>query len=238
MRMRFLFHARISVLAAVIAVAAGGFAAVAAGRLISEAPSGQVLTLAFAIGLAGVALGVLLQRNVAHRLRRLVQMLRDSGSGGSEAETAPEIVEMTGADYDEVLSLWGKSRGVGLGEADSQEGVELFLKRNPGLSLVSRDDTGALVGVVLCGHDGQRGYVHHLAVARPFRRTGLATQLLGACLESLRAAGIPECYAFVYSDNTRALNFFTKRLGWARLENVALVAETLATDSPRKRGDE
>lgn len=70
------------------------------------------------------------------------------------------IREMTIQDYDEVLALWRTSEGVGLSDADSDEGVARFLDRNPGLSFVARDGEH-LVGAVLCGHDGRRGYIHH-----------------------------------------------------------------------------
>lgn len=86
------------------------------------------------------------------------------------------IQEMTTQDCDEVLALWRTSEGVGLSDADSEEGVARFLDRNPGLSFVARDGEH-LVGAVLCGHDGRRGYIHHRS-AEPFvpLRTGLTTK--------------------------------------------------------------
>jgi len=77
------------------------------------------------------------------------------------------IQEMTTQDYDEVLTLWRSSEGVGLSDADLEEGVAHFLDRNPGLSFVARDGEH-LVGAVLCGHDGRRGYIHHRS-AEPLR---------------------------------------------------------------------
>ncbi|MFQ5903472.1 MAG: GNAT family N-acetyltransferase [Candidatus Binatia bacterium] len=76
------------------------------------------------------------------------------------------IREMALQDYDEVLALWQTSEGVGLSDADLEEGVARFLDRNPGLSFVALDGEH-LVGAVLCGHDGRRGYIHHLVVSKP-----------------------------------------------------------------------
>jgi len=86
------------------------------------------------------------------------------------------IGEMTIQDYDEVLALWRTSEGVGLSDADLEEGAAGFLDRNPGLSFVARDGEH-LMGAVLCGHDGRRGYIHHRS-AEPFvpLRTGLTTK--------------------------------------------------------------
>ncbi|TLN13669.1 N-acetyltransferase, partial [bacterium] len=78
---------------------------------------------------------------------------------------AIEYRPMTIDDYDEIIELWKTTEGVGLSDADSRRGINLFLQRNPNLSVVARDED-KLVGAVLCGHDGRRGYLHHLAVAR------------------------------------------------------------------------
>ena len=77
------------------------------------------------------------------------------------------------ADYDTVRSLWENTEGIGLNESDTSAAVALFLERNPGLSLVALSPTGEIVGAVLCGHDGRRGYLHHLAVVKAARGRGL-----------------------------------------------------------------
>ncbi|MCA9498195.1 MAG: hypothetical protein KC588_03275 [Nitrospira sp.] len=49
-----------------------------------------------------------------------------------------EIKEMTIADYDEAIALWEQTEGMCLREADSKNGIEAYLKRNPNLSFVAR----------------------------------------------------------------------------------------------------
>jgi N-acetylglutamate synthase len=101
-----------------------------------------------------------------------------------------EIREFTIADYDEVLSLWQASDGLGLGESDTREAIAAFLARNPGLCFVARNGA-AVVGAVLCGHDGRRAYLHHLAVAVSHRRRGVGRLLAAQCLEAVRSLGHP-----------------------------------------------
>lgn len=83
--------------------------------------------------------------------------------------------EMTVQDYEEVLALWRSSEGIGLSDADSRENIARFLERNPGLSFVAYDGQ-ELIGAVLCGYDGRRGYIHHLAVAESHRRRRLGRE--------------------------------------------------------------
>ena len=89
---------------------------------------------------------------------------------------AVEISCMLPADHAAVVELWCSAEGIGLSSADSRPEIEHYLERNPGMSFVARDD-GQIVGAALCGHDGRRGYLHHLAVAQSHRRRGIGTAL-------------------------------------------------------------
>lgn len=123
-----------------------------------------------------------------------------------------QLAEMTIEDYDEAYALWRTTENVGLSGADEKDDVKAYLARNPGLSLVARCD-GKLIGTVLCGHDGRRGYLHHLAVAPAFRRNGVATRLIDQCLSKLHEIGIQKCHIFLYADNESGARFWTKT-GW------------------------
>jgi ribosomal protein S18 acetylase RimI-like enzyme len=117
------------------------------------------------------------------------------------------LLPMTSADYDEVLALWKASEGVGA--AESREELESYLARNPGLSLVAREN-GKLAGAVMCGHDGRRGYLYHLAVASSHRGQGLGREMVNRCLDQLRAAGIRRCTIFLFVDNHHGDQFWRK----------------------------
>jgi ribosomal protein S18 acetylase RimI-like enzyme len=130
------------------------------------------------------------------------------------------LKEMTIDHYDQVLALWQTSEGVGLSEADSRDGIASFLERNAGLSVVAFD-VEQLVGVILCGHDGRRGYVHHLAVSPTHRRQGIGRALVAHSLAALERAGIDKCHIFVFRKNEAALAFW-QGTGWAERDDLTM----------------
>lgn len=144
----------------------------------------------------------------------------------------PQIAAMTAADLDEVLALWAGTAGVGLHASDSPEKILLYLERNPGMSLTARID-GALAAAVMCGHDGRRGALYHLAVAPQHRRGGLGSTLVERCLASLAAEGILRCNIFLYADNHLGERFWTRQ-GWKERRDLKVVqceTPTLGADA-------
>lgn len=140
--------------------------------------------------------------------------------------TACQLRPMTGADYDAVVRLWEATEGVGLNESDTRPAIESYLVRNPNLSFVAFD-AGAIVGAVLCGHDGRRGYLHHLAVAESHRGRGLGKGLVEACLARLRQLGIQKCNIFLYADNI-AGEAFWKHNGWLDRFDLRVMQKVLS----------
>jgi N-acetylglutamate synthase len=140
--------------------------------------------------------------------------------------TAPVLRAMTPADYDAVLALWQASEGIGLNESDTREAIADYLVRNPGFSIVAEIE-GAIVGALLCGHDGRRGYLHHLAVASPHRRRGLGRTLVGESLARLRAQGITKCNIFLFANNAAGRAFWLRE-GWAPREDLVLVQKAIS----------
>jgi ribosomal protein S18 acetylase RimI-like enzyme len=137
---------------------------------------------------------------------------------------AISITGMSIDDYDAVRALWEQSEGVGLTPSDAQPAVEAYLKRNAGLSLVAREET-RIVAAILCGHDGRRGYLYHLAVTPEYRRRGIGRSLVDACLTRLAAEGIHKCTIFVYGRNQSGQEFW-RQTGWKdRADLVVLQRE-------------
>jgi N-acetylglutamate synthase len=134
---------------------------------------------------------------------------------------AATISPMTVGDLAHALELWGQTDGVGLNESDTVDQLTLYLERNPGLSLVARAGN-RIVGAVLCGHDGRRGYLHHLAVAPEYRKRGLGRQMVEDCLESLRQIGIRKCSIFLYADNEAGERFW-KNGGWSKRTDLQVL---------------
>jgi putative acetyltransferase len=135
--------------------------------------------------------------------------------------------EMTIADYDEVLSLWKGTAGIGLTAADSRDGTAAYLAHNPGLSVVARQD-GRLIGAVLCGHDGRRAYLHHLAVADGARHRGIGRKLVDESLARAAAQGIEKAHAWVYRENQSGLEFW-KQIGWTGRTELQIVSRLTVT---------
>jgi len=92
-----------------------------------------------------------------------------------------ETREFSINDYDAAIALWQRVEGLEIAEGDDREGVAQFLARNPALSRVATDGS-AIIGVALCGHDGRRGYIYHLAVDPTYQARGLGKRLMDECL--------------------------------------------------------
>ena len=133
---------------------------------------------------------------------------------------------MTLADYGEVFALWRASEGIGLSAADEPAGIGAYLERNPGMSFVAEAE-GRVVGAVLGGHDGRRGYLHHLAVMPAWRHRGIGRALVDASLARLKAAGLQKCNLFLYRGNAAGRVFWEKHR-WAAREDLVLVQKPLA----------
>jgi ribosomal protein S18 acetylase RimI-like enzyme len=133
----------------------------------------------------------------------------------------------TMADYDEVIAFWKEEEGIGLSEADERDGMALYLARNPGMSLIVRDGN-SVIGAVLCGHDGRRGYLHHLTVASSHRHQGIGKTLVKSCLQRLREEGVQKCNVFLYSDNAEGEKFW-RVMGFANRLDLKVMQRSTAT---------
>jgi len=141
------------------------------------------------------------------------------------------ITPMNDDDLPAVLALWSVTEGMGLTESDTPEHLRAYLARNPGLSLVVRDGS-KIVGAVLCGHDGRRGALHHLAVMPEYRKRGLGTRMVETCLKSMGAIGIVKCHILVYADNELGKQFW-RACGWSGRSDL----EFLQHECPRLEGN-
>ena len=128
-------------------------------------------------------------------------------------------------DLPGLLAFWARTPGVGLNESDTPECLKIYLDRNPGLSVIALDGEN-IAGAVLCGHDGRRGYLYHLAVADKFRRQALGRQLVDRCLARLRAEGIQRCTIFLVAGNAHGEAFW-RQTGWFERTDLKAFAKDL-----------
>jgi len=144
----------------------------------------------------------------------------------SPGRPAYSLRDFTLADYDTVLALWRSSEGIGLNESDTSAAIAAYLVRNPGLSLVATDEAGVIVGAVLGGHDGRRGYLHHLAVAPAHRGRGLGRSLVDETLTRLHRHGIQKCSIFLYANNAAGRAFWLRE-GWSARADLVVVQKVI-----------
>ena len=125
------------------------------------------------------------------------------------------------ADYEQTVALWHLVDGVEVAEGDSKDEIRAYLLRNPGLSRVAEMD-GAIVGAALCGHDGRRGLIYHLAVAPAQHGQGIGKRLVQECLAGLRTTGITRALILVAHDNPSGHSFWL-RTGWEDVPGAMLM---------------
>lgn len=124
-----------------------------------------------------------------------------------------EILVMDKKHYNEVYTLWNETPGIGMRSLDDSEiGIAKFLDRNPNTNFICRIDD-KLVGVIMCGHDGRRGYIYHTAVHENYRKMGIGKALVDSAINSLRNEGINKVALVVFSDNQLG-NAFWQALGF------------------------
>lgn len=137
------------------------------------------------------------------------------------------IRKMTIEDYGAVYGLWLSCKGMGLNSVDdSREGIERFLRRNPDTSLVAEKD-GKIVGVIMAGSDGRRGYIYHTAVSPDQRRQGIASKLVDAAMTALETAGITKVALVVFDRNADG-NAFWEKSGFTVREDLVYRNKSIA----------
>lgn len=115
---------------------------------------------------------------------------------------------MTCADYAAVYDLWIHTPGMGLNDIDdSEDGIRRYLARNPETCFVAVD-SGTIVGVILSGHDGRRGFIHHTAVCVSSRHQGIGRRLVTCALAALKQQGITKVALVVFTNNSSGNTFW------------------------------
>ena len=128
------------------------------------------------------------------------------------------IREMTSDDYDEVYEMWQITTKRALSKADERDQMERYLKHNAGMSQVAVVD-GKIVGTVLAGHDGRRGFIHHMAVLPEFRRKKIGHALAQTAIQKIREQSIDKTHIFCYQNNETGQSFW-RDFGFEKREDV------------------
>jgi ribosomal protein S18 acetylase RimI-like enzyme len=140
---------------------------------------------------------------------------------------------MTIQDYDDVYSLWLHTPGMGLNNLDdSREGIDKYIKRNPTTCFVAIEN-GKIIGVILSGHDGRRGFIHHTAVEISERKKGIGKRLVERALRALKEEGINKV-AFVVFKNNEGGNIFWEKIGFKE-RNDLIYRNKVISDKEMKK---
>lgn len=126
-----------------------------------------------------------------------------------------DIRIMTIGDYDAVYALWLSCAGMGLNDLDdSREGIKRFLDRNPETCFTAVEN-GKVIGVIIAGNDGRRGYIYHTAVSPEHRRRGIAAALVEQVMAAMKKCGINKAALVVFDRNENG-NAFWEKQGFTR----------------------
>ncbi|MBP0960050.1 MAG: GNAT family N-acetyltransferase [Oscillospiraceae bacterium] len=130
-----------------------------------------------------------------------------------------EIRKMQISDYKAVYDLWLSCKGMGLNDVDdSEKGISRFLERNPETCFVAIDNN-EIMGVILCGNDGRRGYIYHTAVKSSERNNGIGTKLVDRAMKAFEDIGITKVALVVFEQNETG-NIFWEKKGFTSREDL------------------
>ena len=130
-----------------------------------------------------------------------------------------KIRVMNISDYEQVYKLWMSCSGMGLNKLDdSKEGIERFLNRNPETCFVAETEQ-KIIGVIIVGNDGRRGYIYHTAVDPDYRNQGIATKLVNEVMKALKSLNINKVALVVFTKNSDG-NAFWEKIGFTSREDL------------------
>lgn len=130
-----------------------------------------------------------------------------------------KIRVMNISDYEQVYQLWMSCSGMGLNNLDdSKEGIERFLNRNPETCFVAETEQ-KIIGVIIVGNDGRRGYIYHTAVDPDYRNQGIATKLVNEVMKALKSLSINKVALVVFTKNSDG-NAFWEKIGFTSREDL------------------
>ena len=130
---------------------------------------------------------------------------------------------MRKTDYKQALHLWQSLPGMGLSTADEEANINEFLDKNPTSCFVAIRNS-RLIGTILGGSDGRRGYIYHLAVDKHEQGKGIGKELVILCLDALKNLGIQKCHIFVINDNAKGIAFWEK-IGWHLRDDILVMSK-------------
>lgn len=120
-----------------------------------------------------------------------------------------QIRHFTPEDYDEAYALWEKTPGMNLGSLNNTyAGIKSVVDHNPTLCFAAIDNDGAIIGTILGGTDGRKGYLYHTAIADGHRGQHIGTTLIHKVLAEFKQQEIEKIGLFTTNDNVDGRAFW------------------------------
>ena len=135
------------------------------------------------------------------------------------------ICPMDSTHYEQALELWQSLPGLGLSGADEKDHIKGFLRKNPTTCLIAQKEN-RVIGTILGGSDGRRGYIYHLAVKASEQNKGIGKKLMDTCLVGFKDNGIQKCHIFVISDNEEGIAFW-KNVDWQLRGDILIMSKDI-----------
>lgn len=133
---------------------------------------------------------------------------------------------MTIDDYENLIEMWKQTLNMGLRSLDdSKEGITIFLERNPNTNFVAYEDD-KIIGAILSGHDGRRGYIYHTVVLSEYRRRGIASDLVNMVVEALQKEDITRVCLNVMETNEQGKKFWIDK-GWEKKDFLGFYSKSI-----------
>jgi ribosomal protein S18 acetylase RimI-like enzyme len=132
-----------------------------------------------------------------------------------------KIEKFTMESYEDIVDLWRKS-GISVGSTDTKNEIERMLQRNPNLFLIGKIDN-KVIGAVMGGFDGRRGYVHHLAIDPDYQRRGFGTMIMENLIKKFGKIGVHKVHLFIEKYNKELVEFY-KNLGWEMRDDLIMMS--------------
>lgn len=123
--------------------------------------------------------------------------------------------------YDVIIKIWKKT-GITVGSSDTKEEIERMFQLYPDLFLIGKVEE-KVIGVVMGGFDGRRGYVHHLAIDPEYQRKGYGKLLIDELIERFRKKRVHKIHLFIEKQNKEVIAFYSK-LGWEYRKDLIMMS--------------
>ena len=138
--------------------------------------------------------------------------------------TGPEPLHIrccTTLDRDGVIALWETAFPDDPSHNAPAKVFDAKLAMRDGMLFVATDAEAAIVGTVMAGYDGHRGWLYTVAVSPGHRRRGIGTALVRHAVAALRAEGCGKVNLQIRSSN-RAVRRFYESLGFRAEERLSM----------------